>query len=147
MSKAEKGNTVKVHYRGTFTDGEQFDSSFDRGEPISFTVGQGQMIPGFDSATVGMKVGETKNITIPPEEAYGSRDENAVQVVSKDLFPESFEFNIGEIVQGTNSFGTPLVAKLLSEQSETVTLDFNHPLSGKELNFKIELVDIVGTTE
>jgi FKBP-type peptidyl-prolyl cis-trans isomerase 2 len=147
MSKAEKGNTVKVHYQGTFSDGEQFDSSFDRGEPISFTVGQGQMIPGFDSATVGMKVGETKNITLGPEEAYGARDETAIQIVPKDLFPESFEFNIGETVQGTNSLGTPLVARLLSEQTETVTLDFNHPLSGRELNFKIELVDIEGTTE
>ena len=90
MSKVENGNNIKVHYKGTLKNGEQFDSSYDRGNTLDFTVGAGQMIKGFDNAVVGMGVGETKKVTLPPAEAYGIRNEEAVQTVPKTAFPPEF---------------------------------------------------------
>ena len=142
MSKAKKGDTVQVHYSGTFNDGEQFDSSFERGEPISFTVGAGQMIPGFDASVEGMEIGETKEISLDPDEAYGSHNPQAIQDIEKSVIPEEFEFSVGLQVQGQTGDGRPLIGVILSEQESTVTLDFNHPMAGKELNFKLELVGI-----
>ena len=142
MSKVEYGNNVKVHYKGTLTDGEQFDSSYDRGETLPFTVGAGQMIKGFDAAVVGMEVGEKKTVSIPSAEAYGERREDAVQDVPKTVFPPDFEFRINETVQGADQNGQPLIAKILEENDETVKLDLNHPLAGKDLTFEIELVEI-----
>ena len=142
MSKVKTGDTVKVHYSGTFNDGEKFDSSFDRGEPISFTVGAGQMISGFDNSVVGMEVGEVKDIKLNPEEAYGPRNEEAVKEIDKSQFPEEFDFSVGLEVHGNTQHGQPLIGFILSEQEDTVTLDFNHPMAGKELNFKVELVEI-----
>lgn len=142
MSKVENGNNVKVHYKGTLTDGEQFDSSYDRGETLPFTVGAGQMIKGFDAAVVGMEVGEKKTVSIPSAEAYGERREDAVQDVPKTVFPPDFEFRINETVQGADQNGQPLIAKILEENEETVKLDLNHPLAGKDLTFEIELVEI-----
>ena len=142
MSKVKTGDTVKVHYSGTFNDGEQFDSSFDRGEPISFTVGAGQMITGFDNSVVGMEIGQTKDIKLNAEEAYGPHHKEAIQEVEKTLFPDDFDFQVGLEVHGSAPNGKPLVGFILSEQKETVTLDFNHPMAGKELNFKVELMGI-----
>lgn len=143
MSEVKSGNTISVHYRGTFVDGgEQFDSSYDRGESITFQVGTGQMIPGFDTGVIGMKVGETKTLKLPPEQAYGFRNEEAVQEVPKDQFPESFDYTVGATVQGVNPDGQQITARILNEQDSTVTLDFNHPLASKTLNFEVELVDI-----
>ena len=142
MSKVEKGSKVKVHYKGTLTDGEQFDSSYDKGETLPFEVGAGQMIPGFDAAVVGMETGDKKTVTIPSSEAYGDRVEDAVQEVSKTAFPPEFEFRLNETVQGADQNGQPLIAKILEVTDETVKLDLNHPLAGKELTFEIELVEI-----
>lgn len=142
MSKVENGSNVKVHYKGTLTDGVQFDSSYDRGETLPFTVGAGQMIKGFDAAVVGMEVGETKTVTIPSAEAYGDRQETAIQEVPKSVFPEGFEFKINESVQGADQNGRPLIAKILEEKEETVKLDLNHPLAGQDLTFEIEMVEI-----
>ena len=142
MSKVENGNNVKVHYKGTLTNGEQFDSSYDRGETLPFTVGAGQMIKGFDAAVVGMEVNDKKTVTIPSAEAYGPRVEDAVQDVPKTIFPPDFEFRINETVQGADQNGQPLIAKILEENEETVKLDLNHPLAGEDLTFEIELVEI-----
>ena len=142
MSKVEKGNNIKVHYKGTLNNGEQFDSSYDRGETLPFEVGAGQMIPGFDAAVVGMETGDKKTVTIPSSEAYGERNNEAVQDVPKTAFPPEFEFRLNETVQGANEQGQPLIAKILEVTDESVKLDLNHPLAGEDLTFEIELVEI-----
>ena len=142
MTKAENGNTVIVHYKGTLNDGTEFDSSYTRGEPITFELGAGQMLADFDSAVAGMAIGETKEINITSGDAYGERNEEAVQEVPITAFPNDFNFVEGAMVSGNQPNGQPFMAKITTLATHTVTLDFNHPLAGKDLNFKIELVDI-----
>jgi len=141
MMKVETGNNVSVHYRGTLSDGTEFDNSKTRGEALNFQVGSGMMIPGFDSALVGMSAGETKSISLSADDAYGERVDDAVQTVPKSAFGEGFEFLVGEVVQGNGPRG-PFMAKIQEERDEDVLLDFNHPLAGEELNFEIELVSV-----
>ena len=143
MSAIKNGDKVSIHYRGTLDDGTEFDNSYDRGETLTFEVGVGQMIKGFDSGVVGMTVGETKTIKITADEAYGQRQPEAVQSIPKTSFPENFQFIIGQQVQGTGPNGENISAVLISEEEETATLDFNHPLAGKNLNFSVELVEIL----
>ena len=142
--KVEKGNNVKVHYTGTLEDGQQFDSSRDRGETLNFTVGTGQMIAGFDEAVMGMAIGDVKDVTLSPEKAYGERSEEAVMSVSRQNFPEDFVVEIGAMVQGSTAQGMPIQAQIVGEDEENIVLDMNHPLAGKSLNFNIELVEIEG---
>ena len=141
MSKVVNGNTVSVHYRGTLDDGSQFDSSYDRGQPITFQVGTGQMIPGFEKNVLGMKIGEEREFTLAPGDAYGEHNPEAIQEISKQMFPDNFTFQVGGVVQGEPEEGI-LVATILSEQKDTVTLDFNHPMAGRDLTFNVEVVDI-----
>ena len=143
MSAIKNGDKISVHYRGTLDDGTEFDSSYNRGETITFEVGSGQMIPGFDTGVVGMSVGETREITIEPAEAYGPRTDDAIQDIPKTNFPENFQFIVGQQVQGTGPNGENLTAVLVAENTDTATLDFNHPLAGKNLNFSVELVEIL----
>ena len=147
MSKVENGNMVSVHYRGSLTDGTEFDNSYDRGEALTFQVGAGQMITGFDAAVVGMEVGEVKEVTLASSEAYGPHNPEAVRTVSKEVFPDDFDFAVGTTVHGTNREGSPVMGTILNEEKENVILDFNHPMAGHELNFKIELVDINDQTD
>jgi FKBP-type peptidyl-prolyl cis-trans isomerase 2 len=142
--KVEKGNNVKVHYTGTLEDGQEFDSSHKRNETLNFTVGAGQMIAGFDNAVMGMEVGESKDVTLTPNEAYGERNEEAVQPVNRQNFPEDFVVRVGEMVQGSTAEGMPIQATVVGEDEENIILDMNHPLAGKSLNFNIELVEIEG---
>ena len=142
MSKIEEGNSVTLHYVGTLEDGTQFDSSRDRGEPISFVVGGGQMISGFDQNVRGMELGETKTFTISPEDGYGQSDPEAIQEVAKEQFPDGFEPDNGVLVRGVNENNEEIVAVVLEHSEETVTLDFNHPLAGKNLVFEVEIVEI-----
>jgi len=143
MSKLVKGgNTISVHYVGTLDDGTEFDSSRSRGEPIQFEAGSGQMISGFDNAVIGMEVGGKKSIKIPCDDAYGPRNEEAVQLIPRDSFPEDFEFVEGSSVQGQGPDGNPFLAKIISSDNSGVTLDFNHPLAGQALSFEIEVVEI-----
>mgnify|MGYP001112255871 CR=1 FL=1 len=142
--KVEKGNNVKVHYTGTLEDGQEFDSSHKRNETLNFTVGTGQMITGFDNAVMGMEVGESKDVTLSPNEAYGERSEEAVQPVNRQNFPEDFVVRVGEMVQGSTAEGMPIQATVVGEDEENIILDMNHPLAGKSLNFNIELVEIEG---
>lgn len=139
--KVQNGANVSVHYRGTLSDGTEFDNSKIRGQTLNFQVGSGKMLPGFDRAVVGMTTGQTKNINLPPTEAYGPRIPDAIQAVPKTAFGEDFEFLVGEVVQGNGPQG-PFLAKIQEERDEDVLLDFNHPLAGEELNFEIELVSI-----
>jgi len=138
----EKGQTVSVHYKGTLDDGSEFDNSHARGEPMQVEVGSGRLIKGFDAALMGMTVGETKNISLSPEDAYGSLNPEAVEEVPKTAFPPDFEFKDGEVVQGRAPTGQPIVARIVEQKENTVVLDMNHPMAGKNLNFEIELVSI-----
>jgi peptidylprolyl isomerase len=134
------GQTVMVHYTGTLTDGTEFDSSRERA-PLQFTVGEGQVIPGFDAAVADLAVGESTTVTIPAEEAYGTREDEAVQEFPLDAFPEKPEE--GWTVELATPEGQRLAATIMRVTSESATLDFNHPLAGQDLTFEIELVDIV----
>ena len=137
--KVATGDEVTVHYRGTLTDGTEFDNSHVRGAPLEFTIGSGQMIVGFNDAVIGMTEGETKTFTISPEMAYGQRIEEAIQAVPRKTFSDDFEFEVGGMIQGNGPRG-PFVAKIKEFDDESVTLDLNHPLAGEELNFEIELL-------
>ena len=138
---AKEGREVQVHYKGTFEDGTIFDSSYERGESIGFTVGAGEMIPGFDKAVTGMKVGETKNVTIEPNDAYWEHNPDGVQAVSKESFPEDFEFEKGLVIEG-NVQDQPVRGIINEVRDDFVVVDFNHPMAGRSLNFDIELVEV-----
>jgi len=142
MSIVKSGDAVKVHYTGKFDDGDVFDSS-EGGEPFPFTVGAGQVIPGFDQALIGMQVGETKNVVIPPAQGYGERVTELVQTIDRNQFRlEGVEPELGLAIELPTPQGNiPLVITELTDT--TVTLDANHPLAGEELHFALTLVEIV----
>ncbi|HIK67031.1 MAG TPA: peptidylprolyl isomerase [Flavobacteriales bacterium] len=142
MSKVENGNTVSVHYRGTLENGTEFDNSRARGETLSFQVGSPGLLAGFSSGVVGMAVGEVKTVNVAFDEAYGPRNEEALQTIPKDAFPPEFEFVVGTSVQGNQPNGQPVTAKICSDDEDSVVLDFNHPLAGEDLTFEIELIEI-----
>ena len=131
------GKTCRTHYRGTFNDGTQFDSSYDRGEPLEFVCGAGQMIKGFDAAVADMEVGEVKEIHLMPEEAYGMPDPNAILELEIAKLPGSEELQVGQQVYLTNQ-----MVKVIAKDEVNITFDANHEMAGKELNFKIELVEV-----
>jgi peptidylprolyl isomerase len=139
---ATEGNTVRVHYRGTLDDGSEFDSSHKREEPLAFTVGSGEMIEGFDQAVTGMEVGETKSIRLTPEQAYGDINPAAYTELSRESFPEDFPVNEGSLVPLTGPANEQLVGTITEVTDNSVTVDLNHPMAGKDLNFEIELVGI-----
>ncbi len=143
--KVQNGHNVQVHYRGTLTDGTEFDNSRSRGETLNFQVGSGGMITGFVEAVVGMTVGETRNISIPPDQAYGPVIPEAIQQVEAGAFAEIPNMEVGGLIQGEGPQG-PFVAKVAGITDTHVTLDLNHPLAGQTLNFEIELVANDGTT-
>lgn len=141
MSQAKNGDKVKVHYTGKYESGEVFDSSRER-EPFEFTLGQGQVIPGFEKEIEGMEIGETKTITIGPDEAYGQRREEMQVNVNKSDFPDDIKPEIGQQLQMKKPDGNIINVVVASVEDETVTLDANHPLAGKTLVFEIELLDV-----
>jgi len=137
------GKTCRVHYIGTFNDGTQFDSSYDRNEPLEFVAGRGYMIRGFDEAVVNMEVGQVVDIHLMPEEAYGPSDPNAIFAVDIEKMPGSEELEVDDHVYLQNQFGQPFPAKVIAKNEYTITFDCNHEMAGKELNFKIELVEVI----
>ena len=141
MTKVKNGDEVKVHYRGTLVDGKEFDSSHGR-EPIGFTIGQGQVIQGFESAVIGMETGETQTVTIPCEEAYGERREELVAQVKRSEVPANIELKVGLRLKLMQPDGNPAVVMVTDMDDETVTLDGNHPLSGQDLSFEITVVAV-----
>lgn len=141
MSQAKTGDTVKIHYTGTLDDGTEFDSSAGR-EPLEFTVGSGQVIPGFDRAVEGMNVGDKKSVNISAEDAYGARHEHLVQEVPKSMLPDDLEPAEGMGLQAQGPEGQTINVTVTAVGDETITVDGNHPLAGNALNFDIELVEI-----
>lgn len=136
------GKICRTHYKGTLNDGTQFDSSYDRGEPLEFTCGAGQMILGFDKAVADMEVGQVVNVHLAPEEAYGMPDPNAVFSVDIAELPGSEALEPGQQAYLANQFGQPFPVKVVAKDEKTITFDANHELAGQELNFQIELVEI-----
>jgi peptidylprolyl isomerase len=142
MPQAQQGDTVKVHYEGKLEDGTIFDSSHE-GDPLEFTIGAGHIIPGFESVVVGMELGEERTETIACEQAYGPFLDEMVQEVERGNIPPDIELEVGKQLQVQRPGEPPLVLTICDLSDETVTLDANHPLAGKDLVFTIELVDIV----
>lgn len=141
MSQAANGDTVKVHYTGKLADGTIFDSSDGR-EPLEFTIGSNQVIKGFDQGVIGMAVGESKTVTIPPDQGYGEHVPDLVTEIGKDRIPADIEPKVGQKLQGTQPDGKQVVFTVSEVKDATVVLDANHPLAGKELQFEINLMEI-----
>lgn len=137
------GKVIRVHYHGTLEDGSKFDSSYDREEPLEFICGIGMMIHGFDAACANLDVGQVVDVTIPPEKAYGMPDPQAIFNIEKEQLPGSENLHSGEQVVLTNSMGQSVQALVATTDDTTVTFDTNHPLVGKTLNFRIEMVEIM----
>nr|MBI1230362.1 peptidylprolyl isomerase [Cytophagales bacterium] len=142
MSIASKGNTVKVHYTGKLKDGTVFDSSADR-EPLQFTLGDGNMIKGFDAAVHGMAVGDDKVVTIPSAEAYGDKREDMMLDVPIEQVPAEIKPEVGMDLSIQNQMGQPTPVKVVHVDDKKITLDANHPLAGEDLIFDIKLVELV----
>ena len=141
LAVAKDGNTVKVHYTGKLDDDTIFDTSIER-EPLEFTIGAGQMIPGFEEAVRGMQVGQMKTVTIPAEEAYGPYNEDMVLVVEREQLPPELHPAVGQQLQMQQQDGRVGVVLVTDVSETTITIDTNHPLAGKDLTFEIELVEI-----
>lgn len=141
MSHAKAGDTVRIHYTGTLSDGSTFDSSVGR-DPLEFTLGSGQVIAGFDKAVDGMARGEKKTVEIPANEAYGEHDPRRVQSLPRTQVPEGTPLDIGTQLQITAHTGQAFMVTVSEVTDVEVVLDANHRLAGKELTFEIELVEI-----
>lgn len=143
MRQATTGDTVHVHYRGTLDDGSEFDNSAGR-EPIEVTIGNGQIIPGFENALMGMAEGDTKSVTLPPEDAYGPTDPGLVHVVERDRIPDEVDLAVGAVLQAADASGNQIRLQVVEFSDDNVTLDANHPLAGKALTFELQLVGFIG---
>ncbi|MDJ0509207.1 MAG: peptidylprolyl isomerase [Crocosphaera sp.] len=141
MVQAKLGDTVKVNYTGKLEDGTVFDSSVNR-DPLQFSLGEGQVIAGFEEAVVGMSPGDSKSVTIPSEQAYGSYQEELVIVVDEQQIPSELSVEVGQQLQMRHSSGQAVPVTVTNVADDKVTLDANHPLAGKDLTFEIELVTI-----
>lgn len=142
MEGKNVGKKCRVHYRGTLNDGTQFDSSYDRGETLDFVCGAGQMIKGFDQAVADMEVGQIVDVHLMPEEAYGQSDPRAIFEVRLAQMPGAEELSVGERVYLSNAMGQPFPVTVTAKDEQTITFDANHEMAGKELNFRIELVEV-----
>lgn len=153
VKKSEKsdavkaGDTVKVEYEGKLEDGTVFDCSEKHGKPLEFEVGSGRIIKGFDNAVVGMKKGEAKTFRLKPEEAYGPANPILIQKVPREHLPKEPEPKAGMMLVMSLPTGEQIPAKITDVSKDVVTIDFNHPLAGKTLIFKIKLLEIVAKTD
>jgi len=138
--KVTKGRKVLVHYRGTLDDGEEFDSSQGR-EPLECVVGDGELIPGFEKALLGMEAGQKKTVTLEPEDAYGAYEDELVVDGPRNAFPEG-ELQVGQSYTVHLRGGEEAVGRVLRIEKDTVALDFNHPLAGKRLTFDLHVVSV-----
>ena len=142
MTKAKTGDRVKVNFEGFLEDGEVFGSTMDD-EPFEFTIGEKNMLPGFENAVIGMQKGDTKTITLPPEEAYGAHKKELVSVMEKSGFPEEIQLEVGKRLRVRTQDGIYTMVTIKEFNEDRIVLDENDPLAGKTLTFKIELVEII----
>ena len=145
MKQAQDGDKVRVHYIGTLEDGSQFDASRDEfglGEPIEFTIGNSQMIPGFEQAIIGMKEGESKTIHIKCLDAYGEHHPEGLIEIERNQLPSGIPLEVGGMVQGNSPTGGQVAFTVVEITENKVTLDSNHPLAGKDLVFDVQLFEI-----
>jgi FKBP-type peptidyl-prolyl cis-trans isomerase 2 len=140
--QAKKGDIVRVHYTGKLNDGSQFDSSVGRA-PLEFTLGAGQMIAGFDAGVLGMAIGEKKTINIDPANGYGLKNSEAIIDFPKSNIPEGMSIEIGMKLNLQNEYGQPVPVEVVEIKDDTIVMDANHFLAGKDLVFDVELVEIV----
>lgn len=141
MTQAKNGDTVKIHYTGKLQDGTVFDSSSDR-EPLKFSIGSGQVIPGFEEAVTGMTVGEKKTALIPCDKAYGERNPSMVMIVDRKHVPADIDPDVGLRLQVGSPSGELIAVTVIEVNDKNITLDANPPLAGEDLTFELELVEI-----
>jgi peptidylprolyl isomerase len=141
MAEAKTNDTVKVHYTGRLTDGTVFDSSLER-EPLEFTIGQKSVIPGFEEGIIGMATGDTKTVSIASQDAYGPYLEDLIGTIRRTQIPPDIELKVGTILQMQGPDGGVTIVMVKEWNDESVTLDANHPLAGKDLTFEINLLEI-----
>ena len=140
-AKAKSGDTVKVDYTLKLSDGTVYDTSIGK-TPFEFTLGQNQAIAGFEKAVIGMKVGQSKTVTIPAAEGYGARNESLVVTIDKSQLPQDLVPTVGLQLQATNTDGSTSIFTITQVDDTTVTVDGNSPLAGKDLTFEIKLLQI-----
>jgi peptidylprolyl isomerase len=141
MAQIKQGDTVRVHYTGKLADGSVFDSSVG-GEPLEFTVGSGQLIPGFEKAVTGLAAGEKTTAQIPSDEAYGPHSPEGVIEVPRGNIPAEIELSLGQQLQMQTQDGRPVPVVVVGIEEASIKVDANHPLAGKDLTFEIEVVSI-----
>lgn len=142
MATAESGQTVKVHYTGTLDNGDEFDTSLG-GEPLEVTLGEGAVIAGFEKALLGMEPGDSKTVQIAVDDAYGDHQAERVYEVERARIPPDVELEVGRVLQANGEDGQTVTMTVAALNEAMVTLDFNHPLAGKNLTFQLELVEII----
>jgi len=142
MIQTKKGDTVKIHYTGRFEDGTRFATSIDD-DPLEFTIGEGQVIPGLEQAVVGMSLGEAKTAQILADQAYGLYQESKVVEIKRNRFPAHLDLQIGTVLRMRKAGGEKLKRIVTTVSETSVTLDANHPLSGEDLTFDLQLIEIV----
>ncbi len=142
MTKVKAGDTVRIHYTGTLDDGTVFDSSDGR-EPLEFTVGSGEIIPGLDTAIAGLEVGQTSTVEVPATEAYGPHDPQGLQEVARAAVPEHIPLEIGTPLAMKTPEGESVAVRVAQVSADVVVLDANHPLAGRDLTFEVKVLEIV----
>ncbi len=142
MAQAKKGDTVRVHYTGKLEDGTVFDTSRSR-HPLQFTIGNGQVIAGFENAIAGMNVGESKTAVIPVEQAYGPRRDDMIVTLKRDQLPAGLDVRVGQRLELTQTDNSVMLVTVMGTTESSITVDANHPLAGKALTFDLELIGIV----
>ena len=145
MNQVKENNTVKVNYTGKLADGQVFDSSEGK-EPIEFTLGQGQLIPGFEKGLIDMKLNEKKTITVTKEEAYGDVNKDLIQEVKKTELPQDMTPEVGMGLVSKSPDGQEMNLMVVEVKEESIVIDGNHPLAGKELVFDLEVIEIKEAT-
>ncbi len=141
MTQAKNGDTVTIHYTGKLDDGRVFDTSMER-EPVQFTVGQGEVIEGLETAIIGMEPGEKRTVEIEAEKAYGPYYNEGVQIFSADQMPEGFKPEVGQQVRLSNASGQAIPGRVIAVNEQGATIDTNHPLAGYDLVFDIHLLSV-----
>jgi len=136
------GDTITLHYKGTLTDGSEFDNSYEREEPMTVTMGHGQLIPGFETEVEGMEKGETKTFTLASKDAYGDWFPDRKTTMTRDVFPDDLELNEGTKVPLRAPDGNTFVATVTEASETDVTFDLNHPMAGKDLTFEVNIINI-----